>query len=122
MSILNRPLFRRKLSKNELKMHGIQAFANGGVVAPYDYLMQRRMANGGPTDPKDLLPQVSPMENMADPVNLQTGENMLVNNFINLMKESGLIEELKEAQRTGNKQLEKCLHETSNRTYGRRHG
>jgi len=117
MSILNRPLFRRKLSKNELKMHGIQAFANGGVVAPYDYLMQRRMADGGPTDPKDLLPQVPPMENMADPVNLQTGESMLVNNFINLMKESGLIEELKEAQRTGNKQLENTLYEVYRNAY-----
>ena len=117
MSILNRPLFRRKLSKNELKMHGIQAFANGGVVAPYDYLMQRRMADGGPTDPKDLLPQVPPRENMADPVNIQTGESMLVNNFINLMKESGLIEELKEAQRTGNKQLESTLYEVYRNAY-----
>jgi hypothetical protein len=42
---------------------------------------------------------------------------MLVNNFINLMKESGLIEELKEAQRTGNKQLESTLYEVYRNAY-----
>jgi len=56
MGILDRALFRRKLSKDELTMYGIQAFANGGIVSPYN------MANGGPTDPSQLLPQTPPEE------------------------------------------------------------
>ena len=32
MAILDRPLFRRPLTKDELRMYGLPAFANGGVV------------------------------------------------------------------------------------------
>ena len=32
MAILDRPLFRRPLTKDELRMYGLPAFANGGIV------------------------------------------------------------------------------------------
>ena len=97
MGILDRALFRRKLSKNELKMHGIQAFANGGVVAPYDYLMQRRMADGGPTDPSQLLPQTTP-EEMSDS-GFKSARETLVQAFMKKLNESGFMEELKKSSR-----------------------
>ena len=44
MAILDRPLFQRRLTKDELRMYGIPAFANGGIV---------KMSNGG--DPLGLF-------------------------------------------------------------------
>ena len=32
MAILDRPLFKKKLSKNQLRQYGIPAFANGGFI------------------------------------------------------------------------------------------
>ena len=44
MAILDRPMFQRPLTKDELRMYGIPAFANGGIV---------KMSNGG--DPLGLF-------------------------------------------------------------------
>ena len=44
MAILDRPMFQRPLTKDQLRGYGIPAFANGGVV---------RMRNGG--DPSGLF-------------------------------------------------------------------
>ena len=44
MAILDRPLFQRPLTKDELRAYGIPAFANGGIV---------KMSNGG--DPLGLF-------------------------------------------------------------------
>ena len=44
MAILDRPMFQRPLTKDELRQYGIPAFANGGVV---------KMSNGG--DPLGLF-------------------------------------------------------------------
>lgn len=44
MAILDRPMFQRPLTKDQLRMYGIPAFANGGVV---------KMSNGG--DPLGLF-------------------------------------------------------------------
>jgi hypothetical protein len=44
MAILDRPMFQRRMTKDELRQYGIPAFANGGVV---------RMRNGG--DPLGLF-------------------------------------------------------------------
>ena len=33
--ILNRPMFQRRLTKDELKAYGLPAFANGGVVQKF---------------------------------------------------------------------------------------
>lgn len=44
MAILDRPLFQRRLTKDELRAYGIPAFANGGIV---------RMQTGG--DPSGLF-------------------------------------------------------------------
>jgi len=41
MAILDRPMFQRRLTKDELRGYGIPAFANGGVV--------QKFANGGGT-------------------------------------------------------------------------
>jgi hypothetical protein len=41
MAILDRPLFQRRLTKDELRGYGLPAFANGGVV--------QKFANGGGT-------------------------------------------------------------------------
>ena len=101
MGILDRPLFRRKLSKDELAMYGIQAFANGGIVSPYN------MANGGPTDPSQLLPQTPP-EEMYDS-GFKSARETLEQAFMKKLNESGFVEELKKAQESGNKQMEDTL-------------
>ena len=101
MGILDRALFRRKLSKNELTMYGIQAFANGGIVSPYN------MANGGPTDPSQLLPQTTP-EEMSDS-GFKSARETLVQAFMKKLNESGFMEELKKAQESGNKEMEATL-------------
>ena len=101
MGILDRPLFRRKLSKDELAMYGIQAFANGGIVSPYN------MANGGPTDPSQLLPQTPP-EEMYDS-GFKSARETLVQAFMKKLNESGFMEELKKAQESGNKEMEATL-------------
>ena len=36
MAILNRPLFQRRLTKDQLRAYGILAFANGGIVQRFD--------------------------------------------------------------------------------------
>ena len=41
MAILDRPMFQRPLTKDQLRGYGLPAFANGGVV---------RMNNGGGVD------------------------------------------------------------------------
>ena len=43
MAILDRPLFQRRLTKDQLRAYGIPAFANGGVVQRFD--------NGGEVGP-----------------------------------------------------------------------
>lgn len=43
MAILDRPMFQRPLTKDQLRQYGIPAFANGGVV--------QKFANGGSTNP-----------------------------------------------------------------------
>lgn len=101
MGILDRALFRRKLSKEELAMYGIQAFANGGIVSPYN------MANGGPTDPSQLLPQTTP-EEMSDS-GFKSARETLVQAFMKKLNESGFMEELKKAQESGNKEMEATL-------------
>lgn len=101
MGILDRALFRRKLSKDELAMYGIQAFANGGIVSPYN------MANGGPTDPSQLLPQTTP-EEMSDS-GFKSARETLVQAFMKKLNESGFMEELKKAQESGNKEMEATL-------------
>ena len=101
MGILDRALFRRKLSKDELAMYGIQAFANGGIVSPYN------MANGGPTDPSQLLPQTPP-EEMYDS-GFKSARETLEQAFMKKLNESGFIEELKKAQESGNKKMEDTL-------------
>ena len=35
MAILDRPLFQRRLTKDQLRAYGIPAFANGGVVQKF---------------------------------------------------------------------------------------
>ena len=44
MAILDRPLFQRRLTKEQLRAYGIPAFANGGVV--------QKFAPGGEVGPK----------------------------------------------------------------------
>jgi len=44
MAILDRPLFKKKLTKNQLRQYGIPAFANGGIVV-------QRFNNGGSANP-----------------------------------------------------------------------
>jgi len=39
MAILDRPLFQRRLTTNQLRGYGLPAFANGGIV--------QKFANGG---------------------------------------------------------------------------
>jgi len=51
MAILDRPLFQRRATKDELRQYGIPAFANGGVV---------RMNKGG--DPLGLFTPKDPIE------------------------------------------------------------
>jgi hypothetical protein len=47
MAILDRPLFKKKLSKNQLRQYGIHAFANGGFIEVTPGLSQAML--GSPT-------------------------------------------------------------------------
>jgi len=49
MAILDRPLFQRRLTKEELKAYGIPAFANGGIVV-------QKFAPGGDVQSGPTLP------------------------------------------------------------------
>ena len=46
MAILDRPMFQRPLTKDQLRMYGIPAFANGGIV--------QNFKNGGPAEKLDI--------------------------------------------------------------------
>ena len=62
MAILDRPLFKKKLSKNQLRQYGIPAFANGGFIEVTPGLSQAML--GSPTalstlvrSPEEILEQ-----------------------------------------------------------------
>ena len=57
MAILDRPLFQRRLTKEELKAYGIPAFANGGVV--------QKFAPGGDVNKPDYS------DNFTKPINVK---------------------------------------------------
>ena len=53
MAILDRPLFKKKLSKNQLRQYGIPAFANGGFIEVTPGLSQAML--GSPTALSNLV-------------------------------------------------------------------
>ena len=57
MAILDRPMFQRPLTKDQLRMYGIPAFANGGVVQRFD--------KGGDVNRPDYS------ENFTKPINVK---------------------------------------------------
>ena len=66
MAILDRPLFQRRLTKDQLRAYGIPAFANGGIVQRFD--------NGGDVN---RLPFLSDRTNTAiDPDILNKNRNL----------------------------------------------
>ena len=66
MAILDRPLFQRRLTKDQLRQYGIPAFANGGIVQRFD--------NGGDVN---RLPFLSDRTNTAiDPDILNKNRNL----------------------------------------------
>lgn len=69
MAILDRPLFRRPLTKDELRMYGLPAFANGGVV---------HLKKGG--DPLGLFnPSGYAQEKMKEEAEKEEAETALTN-------------------------------------------
>ena len=57
MAILDRPLFQRRPTTDQLRMYGLPAFANGGVV--------QRFSNGGDANKRDFS------ENFREPINVK---------------------------------------------------
>jgi len=57
MAILDRPMFQRRPTKDQLRMYGLPAFANGGVV--------RKFAPGGEANKRDYS------ENFTKPINVK---------------------------------------------------
>ena len=57
MAILDRPLFQRRPTTDQLRMYGLPAFANGGVV--------RKFAPGGEANKRDFS------ENFREPINVK---------------------------------------------------
>ena len=56
MAILDRPLFQRRLTKDQLRAYGIPAFANGGIVQRFD--------NGGDVNKPPFLADRSDAPNV----------------------------------------------------------
>ncbi len=57
MAILDRPLFQRRPTMDQLRQYGLPAFANGGIV--------QRFSNGGDANKRDFS------ENFTQPINVQ---------------------------------------------------